>query len=312
MSDPVPLDFDWRLRLAAFDHLKRVREHYAGVIPHYELTEGFEFDGERIPLWNARQGIWRPRQLGRSGAALSIVTIAPRPGRTAPYDDQVHSEVGEFTYRYQGTDPNRWTNVAVRRAMELGRPLIYLYGLTPGTYEALFPAYIQRDDPADLAFHVAMDAEDQISTAAGGIGAELDLRRAYATVEAKRRLHQHKFRQLILGAYGESCAICRLKHSVLLDAAHILPDRDERGRPEIPNGLALCKIHHGAFDALILGISPDYRVHINADVLKERDGPMLRHGLQDMDGGMIHVPRSESQRPRRDYLEERFDKFQAA
>lgn len=305
------LDFDWRLRLAAFDHLKRVREHYAGVIPHFELTEGFEFEGERIALWSSRQGIWRPRQLGESGAALSIVTIATRPGRRPPYDDQVASERGEFIYRYQGTDPTRWTNASVRRAMELGRPLIYFYGLVPGTYEALFPAYVQRDDPADLAFHLAVDAEDQISTG-GGLGTELELRRAYATVEAKRRLHQHKFRQLVLGAYQESCAICRLKHSVLLDAAHILPDKDERGRPEIPNGLALCKIHHGAFDALILGISPDYRVHINADVLKEKDGPMLRHGLQEMDGERIHVPRAEAHHPRRDYLEERFDKFQAA
>lgn len=308
---PPALDPDWRLRLAAFDHLKRVREHYAGDIPHFELTEGFEFEGERIPLWSSRQGIWRPRQLGESGAALSIVTIAPRPGRAPPYDDQVRSDAGEFIYRYQGTDPSRWTNIAVRRVMELGRPLIYFYGLTPGIYQAIFPAYVQRDDPADLAFHIAVDAENAV-TPGEALGTELELRRAYATVEAKVRLHQHKFRQLVLGAYQGSCAVCRLKHTILLDAAHILPDRDERGRPEIPNGLALCKIHHGAFDALILGISPDYRVHINADVLKEKDGPMLRHGLQEMDGERIHVPRNAALQPRREYLDERFEKFRAA
>jgi putative restriction endonuclease len=84
-----------------------------------------------------------------------------------------------------------------------------------------------------------------------------------------------------------------------LDAAHILPDRDERGRPEIPNGLALRKIHHGAFDAALLGVAPDYRIRVRADVLAEIDGPM-------------DVPRAERLRPNRDYLAERFEKFRAA
>jgi len=81
------------------------------------------------------------------------------------------------------------------------------------------------------------------------------------------------------------CAICRLRHENLLDAAHILEDRHERGLPEVPNGLALYKIHHSAYDVNILGVSPDYRVHIRADVLREHDGPMLRWGLQERDVG---------------------------
>jgi len=99
---------------------------------------------------------------------------------------------------------------------------------------------------------------------------------------------------------------------LLLDAAHVLPDRDERGRPEIPTGLALCKLHYGAFDAHILGVAPDYRIAIRADVLAEIDGPMLQHGLKDMDGRRIEVPRAERLRPNRDYLAERFERFRAA
>jgi hypothetical protein len=34
----------------------------------------------------------------------------------------------------------------------------------------------------------------------------------------------------------------------LLDAAHILPDGHPKGEPVVPNGLALCKLHHAAFD----------------------------------------------------------------
>jgi putative restriction endonuclease len=60
-----------------------------------------------------------------------------------------------------------------------------------------------------------------------------------------------------------------------------LDGRHERpGLPEVPNGLALCKIHHSAYDVNILGVSPDYRVHIRSDVLREHDGPMLKWGLE--------------------------------
>jgi len=126
------------------------------------------------------------------------------------------------------------------------------------------------------------------------------------------RLHQRRFRELVVAAYRERCAVCGLRHPELLDGAHILPDRDERGRPEVPNGLSLCKIHHGAFDADILGVDPGYRIHIRRDVLEEHDGPMLLHGLQEMDRQAILLPAREVLRPRKEYLEERFERFRAA
>ena len=78
-------------------------------------------------------------------------------------------------------------------------------------------------------------------------------------------------------------------------------DRHERGLPEVPNGLALCKIHRSAYDVNILGISPDYRVHIRADILDEHDGPMLRWGPQEMNGARIVVPTSDAQQPIKDF-----------
>jgi len=80
----------------------------------------------------------------------------------------------------------------------------------------------------------------------------------------------------------------------------------------VPNGLCLCKIHHAAYDANIIGVDPDYLIHVRADVLKEHDGPMLLHGLQEMDGSEIRVPRVSALRPRGEYLEERFERFRAA
>src|SRR5207245_625588 len=114
----------------------------------------------------------------------------------------------------------------------------------------------------------------------------------YATRQVKVRLHQHRFRELVLGAYGDRCTICRLGHTPLLDAAHIIADKDQRGQPEVPNGLSLCKIHHSAYDANIMGITPLYTIEIREDILAEKDGPMLRHGLQELNNHKLTLPRS--------------------
>ncbi len=308
----MPADLDLPLRLAAFARLEELTRLRGGVVTDLDLDTGFEFGGERIKLWNRQMGIWRPRQLGTTGAALAIVTAPPRSGKKPPYDDQIASDADSLVYRYQGTDPQTWTNVAVRRAMTARRPIVYFYGITPGIYEPIFPCYVVGDRPADLAFEIAADVG----------GARLDLtpaeldsaaaRRAYATATVKVRLHQHRFRELVVGAYRHRCAVCRLAHRELLDAAHILPDKDERGKAEVPNGLSLCKIHHGAYDAEIMGVAPDYRVHIREDVLEEKDGPMLVHGLQELHGTQIVLPRSKRLYPNKSYLEERFARFRAA
>ena len=80
----------------------------------------------------------------------------------------------------------------------------------------------------------------------------------------------------------------------------------------VPNGLALCKIHHAAFDGNVVGIRPDLVVQVNDDVLAEIDGPMLRYGLQGMHDAKLIVPRSASDRPDRNLLEERYEEFRQA
>ncbi len=119
-------------------------------------------------------------------------------------------------------------------------------------------------------------------------------------------MHQQSFRQRVLRAYQMTCAVCRLRHDELLDAAHILPDGHPKGQPVIPNGLALCKLHHAAFDANILGIRPDYSIQIRSDVLRETDGPMLLHGLQGVHKQRIFLPHLVPQRPSVEFLEERY------
>ena len=64
------------------------------------------------------------------------------------------------------------------------------------------------------------------------------------------------------------------KRNSEIDAAHILPDGHPRGEPVVQNGLALCKLHHAAFNRHVLGVRPDLTVELRPDVLREPDGPM--------------------------------------
>lgn len=302
---------DARLRIAAFESLRKLVEPSGGVIKRDDMTAGFSFEGGLVPYALRARGIWKPGVLGPHGAALSLTTASIRKGTKPRYDDQVASDEGWFEYRYQGTDPNASDNRAVRRALEAKLPLIYFYGVGPGRYEAIWPVYVVGDEPSRLTFRLAADATGAGDSQLFAGGAEAPLKR-YATALVKRRLHQHRFRELVVSAYGERCTVCQLHHSELLDAAHILEDKDERGKPEVPNGLALCKIHHGAYDANILGIAPNLKVHIREDILAEVDGPMLKYGLQAMDGGLITVPSRAELKPNVEYLEARFDEFKAA
>ena len=80
----------------------------------------------------------------------------------------------------------------------------------------------------------------------------------------------------------------------------------------VPNGLALCKLHHSAYDRNILGVRPDLVVEVQQRILDEIDGPMLRHGLQEMAGVRLTIPRSRDAQPDRARLTERYAEFRLA
>lgn len=306
-----PSDVDGRVRLAAFAFLaEQVRAH-GDELPFGVLSRGFSFEGKRVPLLGP-QGIFKPAVL--SDMPLSITTAPLVAGRERPYEDEI-AEDGKLYYRYRGTNPDHPDNVGLRAAMRRRAPLIYLHGVAKGWYVAAWPVFVVADDPSRLTFTAMVGSQPlDLSGPASlaGMVAESDDLRRYATRTTLVRLHQRSFRMKVLVAYREKCSICRLRHRELLDAAHILPDGHPRGRAIVPNGLSLCRLHHSAFDANVLGVTPDLEVRIRADVLEEKDGPMLLHGLQGFHGATIQVPRSDELKPNREFLAERFDLFRRA
>jgi putative restriction endonuclease len=109
-------------------------------------------------------------------------------------------------------------------------------------------------------------------------------------------------------AYSSQCAICTLKELRLLDAAHIVGDIEDLGEPTVQNGLSLCAIHHRAFDQNLVGVSPDYTVHVSRRLLADDDGPML-DVLKVSHEAPLHMPARVADRPDRERLDARYARF---
>ena len=304
---PFDSDNDVRVRAAAFEWLAEQVEIHGDVLPRDLLGTGFILDGARVPLVGP-QGIFKPRVL--SEAPLSITTVP-----SGPYDDSFGSD-GLLSYRYRGTDPDHPDNRGLRTAMKYQLPLVYFHGLVPGRYAASWPVFIVADHPGGLTFSVAVDDEKHLNLSGRSEEALRDVvegaRRTYVTSVVRVRLHQRAFRERVLEAYKRQCAFCRLRHDELLDAAHIVPDRDPKGEPHVRNGLSLCTLHHSAFDSQFIGLRPDYVIEVRADILKEKDGPTLVHSIQALQGSRIFLPVSASHRPAPELVEMRYEKFRQA
>ena len=283
------------LRLQIFDWLnKQISIH--GNILYSKLLNSYIYKNEQIYIVG-RKGIWKPKQLKYP------ISIMSDP--KGIYSDGFIND-SLLHYSYEGTDPGLWTNKLLRESMAQKVPIIYLHKISKGKYYVHLPVYIVNDEPESLRFTVAAESKIAIRESEEILEDTniTYLRQEYATREVKQRLYQQTFREQVLDAYRDSCAICRLKHRELLDAAHIIPD-SEGGKP----GLSLCKIHHTAFDQNLIGISPEYKNHIRNDILEEIDGPMLKHGIQEMHNTKLIIPRSKASQPSKDGLAERYDKF---
>lgn len=269
-----------------------------GVISRPELSALLLANGETRRVIDTSKGIWNPRDLA---ATLSIVSSP-----TGPYDDR-HVEGGLFHYDYRAGS-TEGDNAKLRRAFELGLPVILLQKIDKGIYVPVLPTYVVKDDITNRQFILALD--ESLRFLASRVTPSAAEKR-YADRVVQVRLHQPVFRGRVIRAYRATCTICSLKHLDLLDAAHIIGDGESGGEPIVTNGLSLCKIHHAAYDRNLLGISPEFTVHIDQDLLNEVDGPMLRHGLQEMHGRSLILPIRRNELPDRDRLSIRFDRFRS-
>jgi putative restriction endonuclease len=292
---------DEDVRASCFAQLAVLCAEFGDDVPYRDgLERGFVFRGARVPYLSPQKGIFRAA-VQRGPAALSLQTSANTPYRDVETTDG-------FLYDYRAGPVDQPDNRALRSARELRVPLVYFVGTRPGWYRPNFPFFVIHDDPGGR----------QVLLAPGAMVGPMDepepflsddpIERRYVLRETRARIHQARFRGRVVPAYQEQCAICRLKEVRLLEAAHIVGDPEERGEPVVSNGLALCSIHHRAYDHDLVGVSPDYEVRVSPRLLRDEDGPMLEV-LKTFDRQPIYVPRRTSWKPDPDRLALRFERF---
>jgi putative restriction endonuclease len=107
------------------------------------------------------------------------------------------------------------------------------------------------------------------------------------------------FRQQVLTAYGNRCAVSRLQLR-LVDAAHILPVGVEGSTDDIQNGLALSPTFHRAFDNGLVFLDEEYVMRINPAKELQLVTLRLDGGLPDFKSLLdkrVHLPPDRRQWP---------------
>jgi putative restriction endonuclease len=294
---------DEMLRAACFASLDVLCAQFGTDVPYRGgLDRGFPHGGKRIPFLSPQKGIFRAAaQTGP--AALSINTSSKSPYGDAEIDDG-------YLYAYRAGAIDQPDNRALRQAYTLQVPIVYFVATRPGWYRPLYPSYVMADDPGEQRVLVSPGQMVGPIDEPEPVPLENPVERRYAVRETRVRLHQAVFRGRVLSAYNSACTICRLKESRLLDASHIAGDLEAKGEPIVSNGLSLCSIHHRAFDNDLVGVSPDYEVHVSRRLLDDEDGPMLEL-LKGFHREPIVLPTRRVWRPDKERLEERFHRFLA-
>lgn len=296
---PPPPSDSLELRLGVFEYLDSMVDEYGHSLPTSALQTGqFWFRGRTVRLIEPFRAILKP------AGWTTALSVTSNSGLDASgnYQDQLDA-AGNLLFEFMRENQSGGAayNRALIETMKEGFPLVLFFRMTANYLTPLYPYFIDSEFPKGVVLAPRNEWPPQISS-------EQDLRR-YRERWAKERVHQEAFRITVLNAYAERCCICRINYRGLLDAAHIVEDSLLYGQPVVENGLALCKIHHAAYDGTMLGIDPDGVIHVRSDLLEASDGPMLRHGLQEFHGAPIGRPRDPSNCPAPERLAQRWNLF---
>lgn len=313
---------DHQIRLKAFEHIANLPK-VNGLLHSSQLDKGFTFDNDRITLHNRQKGIHKPRQMI---SLLSVKTVFPKSLEQATYRDQIeiynkiYEGVNELDYSFMGTNPHAKENQHLLKAYENQTPIIYFIGTGGGYYLPEFPVFVSEWNPYKLEAKINVDrlgdwqnlkirVDEQLSTY---------MERKYRFSNIKTRLHQSRFRTAVMEAYDYKCAISGFpeprrihpEHKVpLIDVAHIVEDKNPKfGQPLIANGLPLTKLHHAAYDANLIGIDPDYGLHLSRTLMDAKDGQTLAL-LKSIEGKKLLLPKNRNNFPDPERLSIKFQEF---
>lgn len=314
MATPTPAGFslsvvqdpDQYVRSRAFLAIEQLARDFGGRVPWERIHAGFSARGETVHFANRAKGIFKPRQMS---GALSIKTVVPRLGRKLWYEDQAlgserFDTEGRLRYDLARGGPEEPTNHALRLTMHRKAPLIYFAGVEPAIYEPIFPVWVDEIVGSEARLGTADRLAPDIPVLVDQVR-----ERSYSYGVRKTRNHQAWFSARTKSAYAYRCAFSGLPVRELLVGAHIVPDA-EGGPASVRNGICMSTLHHEAFDAHLIGVAPDFRIHLAPRLRNRRDGDLLA-ALKGSETMQLGLPRRKEDWPDPLHLEHRFAQFRA-
>ena len=310
MLGPMPVDPDLALRQAAITRAQELSEAYDGLVPLAALRNGFQFRGRRISFGSFYKGIHRPKEM-QGAAALTLMTAVADSLLV-----EAHTNFSKCISAHNRSG-DRSAGLGVDALQALVEEYDPLGGVVHANEDRGDDDVLSRRDPLEVderALEIVRRLERSVVwlvqrpgaiVVENGPAVEIDL-------VLVRSWPARLLSQEVLRAYRQRCTVCALRGHDLVQAAHIVADPSTEGVAAVVNGLALCAIHHLAYDRNLLGIDPVGVVHIARSLREERDGPMLREGLQGFHGSAIRKPRLVTEHPDPDRLAVRFAEFEPA
>ncbi len=303
------LDSNFLVRAAAFEHLRHLQETRVQLTAA-EIQPGFIFEHRRVALTHTQRTIFKPPQMRE---LLSIRTVFPDVDAKVWYDApraahaRIYAADETIDCTFKRGEPGTADGTLLREAMDSGIPIIYFLAVSPRRYQAIFPAFVVDWDAAALKVKMAFGFSDRAALTLS----ESPVERRLALQAVKQRLYHATFREAVITAYKGRCALSGLLEPLLLDAAHITANKDERpGRPIVTNGIPLSKILRSAFDANLIGIDASFGIHVAKRLMSKKEG-QLAEALERLHYGRLHLPDRAEDRPDRDRLAARFEEFTA-
>lgn len=122
-------------------------------------------------------------------------------------------------------------------------------------------------------------------------------------IERKCRKRSSTFQRRVRDAYNERCAVCgkgRQSPDGIpeVEVAHIFP-KSKDGNDNVQNGLALCKLHHWAFDNGWLSVTNNHEI-----MVRDKPGIEGYEDFAEFDGEPLHLPENDEHQPHPIFLRE--------
>lgn len=164
-----------------------------------------------------------------------------------------------------------------------------------GLYFENFRAMHSSDEATLL--ELLYRAEEKGETPDKGVEVAVDKKKF--TVTHTKYARDPKFRLIVAEQYESRCAMCDI-HLDLVEAAHIVPHAHDMGTDEPSNGIALCPLHHAAYDSGLIYFDEKYDIHLNKERVSylektRQDGGIKK--FESLHNARLAIPRAKLFQP---------------